>query len=394
MKKYTLAFHWIVWFIIATYALFLSCNNHQDDAIGEVIQNVRTEHAPDRRSAIFEVNYELKGKELLLRGEIMSDHTHRLLLDSLSRFDVAITDSLTVLPQVQLYDDTLALVKLSVCNIRSEPRHSAELVTQELMGHIVRVWKRDGSWFYIQTPDKYLGWVDSAAIIRGDKAFIEAWNAKPKVLVTDVYTWVYQNPQAKAPPVCDLVAGNVLAIRNEKEVNGFIQVELPDTRSGFVPQNACLKGDVVSGKPVTGESILETAGRFRGIPYLWGGTSAKGFDCSGYTKTVFDLHGMHLPRDASQQVMEGVDLGTALDFNRFCPGDLLFFGSIREDGSERVTHVAIYAGDGRIIHAAGEVQVQSLNKGNPDYAEDRVKTFLRAKRLLGEYACKQESQPG
>jgi peptidoglycan DL-endopeptidase CwlO len=104
--------------------------------------------------------------------------------------------------------------------------------------------------------------------------------------------------------------------------------------------------------------VLQTADRYVGVPYVWGGNTPDGFDCSGFTKYVFARQGVSLPRTSREQsrVGQGVDL----DFAAFQPGDLLFFA----EPGEAVSHVAIYVGDGQIIHASsamGQVGYLDLN---------------------------------
>ena len=133
----------------------------------------------------------------------------------------------------------------------------------------------------------------------------------------------------------------------------------------------------------TPETILATARRFFGVPYFWGGTSAKGMDCSGFTKTVFFLNGVLLPRDASQQVFVGepVDTTGGIDLR---PGDLLFFGfRATAERKERVTHVGISLGGKRFIHASTDVRVNSLAPADTDYSQHREQMFLRARRIIG-----------
>jgi cell wall-associated NlpC family hydrolase len=131
------------------------------------------------------------------------------------------------------------------------------------------------------------------------------------------------------------------------------------------------------------ESIYHTAETLMGIPYVWGGTSIKGLDCSGFTKIIFQLNGIQLPRDASQQVHVGELVDIEDGFDKLLPGDLLFFG-IKNPNSqkERITHVAIYLGNLDFMHASGRVRINSFNRSKSNFAENRFKTFIKAKRIL------------
>ncbi|NUO40358.1 MAG: C40 family peptidase [Gemmatimonadaceae bacterium] len=108
----------------------------------------------------------------------------------------------------------------------------------------------------------------------------------------------------------------------------------------------------------TAARVLQTADRYLGVPYVWGGnTPETGFDCSGFTKYVFAKQGIQLPRTSREQARVGQ--GVELDFGALQPGDLMMFA----EPGEAISHVAIYVGDGRIIHAssaAGEVTYLDL----------------------------------
>lgn len=122
--------------------------------------------------------------------------------------------------------------------------------------------------------------------------------------------------------------------------------------------------------------VLRTGESYSGVKYVWGGnTPREGFDCSGFTKYVFAKHGVTLPRTSREQVRAGT--GIAADFRSLRPGDLLFFA----EPGEAISHVAIYAGDGVILHAAsslGRVGYTDLNEGGEWF----VAYFVAARRVL------------
>jgi cell wall-associated NlpC family hydrolase len=348
-----------------------------------LLAEARKKLAPDRRTVVFDVKGELAGSTLTLRGEIHDAQ----LKEQLVRFireqkDYTIIDSLTVLPAKELGDETVGVVSLSVANIRTHPDHGAEMGTQAILGTPVKILKKHGGWLYVQTPDEYLGWTDDN-IVRMTREAYAQWSDRPKIIVTAEYGWVRESRANAALPVSDVVAGALLALKADARTH--YEVEYPDGRSGFLP-----KGDArpfrewLAGARDTPESVAKTAKRFTGVPYLWGGTSAKGMDCSGFTKTVYYLNGTLLPRDASQQVLVGDPVSLPDKEIDLKAGDLLFFGfKATADKPERVTHVAISLGGKRFIHASGQVRINSLNPADGDYSDFRFETFLRAKRIIG-----------
>ncbi|MFO7526878.1 MAG: C40 family peptidase, partial [Ignavibacteriaceae bacterium] len=203
-----------------------------------------------------------------------------------------------------------------------------------------------------------------------------------KIIYMQDYGFAYSQPDEKSQRVSDLAIGNVLKLISEEE--NYYKANFPDGREALINKNECrLFNNWYSDLNPTSENVLSEAHRFMGVPYLWGGTSSKGMDCSGFTKTVFFLNGIILPRDASHQVHTGELVNTENGWENLNPGDLLFFGrKASGERKERITHVAIYIGDGDFIHAAGRVQINSFNPDKPYYSDYRKSGFIRAKRIL------------
>jgi SH3-like domain-containing protein len=353
--------------------------------IDSLLQEARHTFAPDRRTVVFDVTGRLQGETVVLSGEVYDAALHDTLMAFVrSRVSQPVVDSVIALPHPDLGDRTFGIVTVSAGNIRSAPSHSAELVSQAWLGSPLRVLKKEKSWYYVQTPDQYLGWM-SGGFQQMDREQYARWTESPKVIVTSEYSVVRAVPRDSGSVISDVVTGGVLAL--DEETGEFYQVEYPDGRVGFLPKRDALPVvEWLREAVATPERIVATALRFMGVPYLWGGTSAKGFDCSGFTKTVYFLNGLQLPRDASQQALVGDPVEPDSDLQHAQVGDLLFFGRKVHDGKARVTHVGIYVGDQRFINASGNpgyVLVNSLSPSEPGYSGQRRKTYLFARRIIG-----------
>jgi cell wall-associated NlpC family hydrolase len=193
---------------------------------------------------------------------------------------------------------------------------------------------------------------------------------------------ILEQAQPDAQPVSDVVVCDL--VRKTGEEGEWYKVELPDQRAGFLPKKAA--EDYAAWKQArqpTAESVERTAREFIGRPYLWGGNSPKGFDCSGFTKTVFFLNGIALQRDSSKQAGQGTPVPLDAELSQLKKGDLLFFGRRpRRGGPEVVFHVGIYLGDKLFIHSSEWVHISSLDPNSPIRDENGIRTLLRARRVL------------
>ncbi|MEZ4961376.1 MAG: C40 family peptidase [Saprospiraceae bacterium] len=374
----------IVLFSTIALPVFFSCKNSDKLPIVQAsIQQVKEKYAPDTRVAFFNLAAEQQGSNIAIKGMTIASAAKQELFQSLKNQGVEALDSVEVLPSPSLNGQRFGVVNVSVCNIRSNPKHAAELATQALLGTPLRVWKQEGSFFLIQTPDDYFGWLDSGGFQCMDSTQFFHYLQSERAVCTTDYVFAFEKPMENAPVVSDLLAGNILQTLGQE--GGFTKIGFPDGRIGFVKSSQLMPlGEWLASRQPDAGHILSSAREMMGRPYLWGGTSGKGMDCSGFTKTVFFLNGLQLPRDASQQVQVGDAVESDTTLKNLLPGDLLFFGKKAEGNKkERITHVAIYMGNGKIIHAANKVETGSLHRGDPDFLEGRLHTFVRAKRMLG-----------
>lgn len=368
--------------IIASNIIFSQVNPNMEKA-KTIIRETKERFAPDKRVAVFNIEAEQPENKIIIKGETNLPEAKEFLIRALDGEAIKFEDKIELLPSKELGDKIYGVINLSVSNIRTNPDHPAELSTQSLLGTPIKVLKK-GQWgyFLVQTPDGYISWLDDDGFQLMNEGEWNQWKSSEKIIYLKEFGWAYEKADFNSQHISDLVAGNILKLISEEKE--FYQVEFPDKRVAFVNKNESqIFSQWYQSLNPDGEKILQTAYRFMGVPYLWGGTSAKGMDCSGFTKTVYYLNGIILPRDASQQVHTGDLVDTKNGWKNLQAGDLLFFGTkANGEKKERITHVAIYIDDGDFIHASGRVRINSFNKAKPYYSEYRDNAFIRAKRIL------------
>jgi len=348
-----------------------------------LLEEARVKFAPDHRTAVFDVAGELAGNTLTLSGRVQDSVMKEQLLRYVrAKVRYSLVDSIVALPAPAVGEKVFGVVDVSVANLRTHPDHPAEMASQAILGTPVKILNKEHGWYLVQTPDEYLGWTNDM-IVRMTADRYSAWASRPKVIVTAEVGWVRSAREKNAQPVSDVVAGAILASRG---VEGqWWDVEYPDGRRGFLPRDEGAPLDAwLAGAHDTPERIIATAKRFFGVPYLWGGTSAKGMDCSGFTKTVYFLNGVLLPRDADQQSRVGDSVDIPPGKLNLKAGDLLFFGKhATADSAAKVTHIAISLGGARFIHSSTDVHINSLDPADSDFSDFRAISFLGARRIIG-----------
>lgn len=356
-------------------------NNKMSD-VNELINEVQLSFAPDKRVAIFQITAKEVEGSFILEGSTNLPQAKDNLFSRLKKMNLNYADSIQMLPSKKLGDKVFGVINLSVANIRSKPDHPEELATQSLLGTVVNVLQEYHGWYQIQTPDEYISWVDDDGVQLMSQQEAEQWIHADKVIYTNQYGFSFLTPEENSERVSDLVMGDLLKF--VEEADDFYKVEYPDKRIAYIPvKEAMMYDEWIDDIDLNADEIIKTARTFMGIPYLWGGTSMKGVDCSGFTKTVYYLNGVLLPRDASQQVNVGELINTDEGFDKLQPGDLIFFGrKASGDRKERATHVGIYLGNNEYIHSAGRVRINSFDKSQPHFNQYRYNSVLKGRRIL------------
>ena len=246
-------------------------------------------------------------------------------------------------------------INTAVANVYKEASHNSAVVTQALMGESCRILDYWDEWYLMRQWDGYEGWIYNFYGVESKTKY------EPTLILQDMFGTVINHNKEKM--VRNLVFGSQLVA--EEKHDGY-RIILPDERKGFSHNNF---GEI--RRLTNREEIIKTASRFLGTPYVWGGKTPYGIDCSGLVQTVFKSVGIDLPRDAYQQAKFFTN--NKIDEDKIETGDLLFFCE-----NDKVTHVAISTGGLDFINARGFVQEESIDEKNPEFNRNLRNLFFHA----------------
>ncbi len=251
---------------------------------------------------------------------------------------------------------------LPMVPVREKPSDKSQMINQLLFGDVVQIKDRYKNWLFAEVShDNYAGWIDEKQISMPPSAFFEQLENEEPVFLSEKYA-----------DACG-ENGEKLSLVMGSRLPGFDKNTFHIAESEYkLPENI----SVLQGKQ-NREVVIKTAGKYLGSPYLWGGRSYFGNDCSGFTQIVYRICGYNLPRDASQQAEQGLLVSFIGETK---PGDLAFF----EDEEGRIVHVGIMLSSSRIIHSSGQVRIDTIDhEGIFNEATKKYTHKLRfIKRLL------------
>ena len=251
------------------------------------------------------------------------------------------------------------LVNISVADLRREPAFQSERVSQALFNTPAELWDEKDNYVSAVLPDGYAGWMKKSHLFYPASKSFSDKSQKVSIPFLQVFA-----PDRKRK--VSVLTFNT-AVREFRHSGGWTIVGSNEKVLGWV------KREGLADPAKTRFSVADLINKgmeFFGTPYLWGGISSFGFDCSGYLFTLFDFFGKKIPRDTREQIKAG----EKVPFEKIKPGDFLFFPG----------HVALYTGQNKILHAnlrGGGVTLDSIRKSDKNY-NPVIENLTCARRLI------------
>lgn len=240
-----------------------------------------------------------------------------------------------------------------IVNMRESPTTRVKVVSQAILSEQIAIKKQSQDWSYITTPDGYSGWIPSTTIIARKTPYPGPTAASARV--SRLSAPIYEEKDIEYGPVKTLAFQTNIEIIDSSDPR-WITTIFPDGKVYYIQ-----KGDVSPQEiPQTKTDLVSLSQTFIGLPYIWGGRSSFGYDCSGFVQMLYRQLGIILPRDSHQQIQDSRFF--EIPINEASPGDLIFFGK----SAQQIMHVGMSLGNKQFIHATSRenkpwVRINSIN---------------------------------
>ena len=338
------------------------------DRVAAYINHFENELISNPKMFAFNVEGQWKDDTLVLSGYVEFEENHRTLMDYIKYLGFEdVEDRERVLPSEPLQAEKYGFVKSSRAKTYGNPVEPRETMTEDFIGDPLFILDYgEGDTYLVHSSEGYIGYIDAEHVVRVDAERFAEYRSGT--------TATFMKP-FQAGDELTIPAGARLRVVSRGGTDAVM--ELPTGETVEVPEN--ILEIRAAGPPAEALEAVATAKQLLGTPYVWGGKSETGVDCSGLVQASYKAQGYNLARDAYMQAYAGELTATRWCRETMMPGDLMYFlGS-----TGRITHTAIYIGDDLFIEATSPVaKISSLDPEHPDYSARRDRGFCFAKRVV------------
>lgn len=258
-----------------------------------------------------------------------------------------------------------ARVATNLLDLWMESRYNSERASQLLFNEPLRILEEKNGFLRVEQFDRYTGWADKRFLIECSNHDFEFFNKKCNY-IAKVGQAILTDSKSNPLNPHFLYYGTKL---QGKVTPKGLQFTMPDGQKGRLKSQNLKPINIKEA--VTGRKLLKEAHKWLGVPYLWGGMTPAGFDCSGFIKQVLAQFNIYIPRDTKDQILAGREV----ERKNIMTGDLVFFKR----------HVGFAIDRNSIIHCSvgsNGVRIESIEKGHPNYREDLNRDFATVRRII------------
>jgi cell wall-associated NlpC family hydrolase len=309
------------------------------DPVQRILAAVAAKHA-DRRLHVFDVRAEeASGGAIKLTGKVLDTATLQSLRRAIAEDAPQLRVDDSGIRILRCHPPAVQVVATNLTGLLAEPRHLSEQLSQVTNGYPLEVLEEEGNWARVRQPDGYLGWVDKRYLVWAGP--IEATH-----MVGAPFTWIYRDTRRDSEPLSCLPIGTAVRLSEQQSDWARVQPVGEMLPAGWVAMSHLRSAAHLPLPPIDARrQMVADARRLFGVPYVWGGTTAFGIDCSGLAQLAYRLAGYPIPRDTSLQFPAGCPVDPP-----YQPGDLFFFHS--DTDATKISHVGLCTGGWNMIHSS------------------------------------------